>query len=137
MEPDDLLCSRNARSRTPLVGRAQWKIDQPPSLRDDERAWREHLYRSTCPIEDQPGEHLFCPPPISLRLAWLIFDCVYPIVPFQFAIRLFRGVAEAVHYHLFLSARDFQNPFLQERPRTCFKNLPLKSYGIWVDFRMI
>ncbi len=33
MEPDDLLCSRNARSRTPLVGRAQWKINQPPSLR--------------------------------------------------------------------------------------------------------
>jgi len=32
MEPDDLLCSRNARSRTPLVGRAQWKINQPPSL---------------------------------------------------------------------------------------------------------
>jgi hypothetical protein len=33
MEPDDLLCSRNARSRTPLVGRAQWKIIQPPSLK--------------------------------------------------------------------------------------------------------
>jgi len=33
MEADDLLCSRNARSRTPLVGRAQWKINQPPSLR--------------------------------------------------------------------------------------------------------
>jgi len=33
MEPDDLLCSRNARSRTPLVGRAQWEINQPPSLR--------------------------------------------------------------------------------------------------------
>ena len=32
MEPDDLLCSRNARSQTPLVGRAQWKINQPPSL---------------------------------------------------------------------------------------------------------
>jgi hypothetical protein len=31
MEPDDLLCSRNARSRTPLVGRAQWEINQPPS----------------------------------------------------------------------------------------------------------
>jgi hypothetical protein len=31
MEPDDLLCSRNARSRTPLVGRAQWKINQPLS----------------------------------------------------------------------------------------------------------
>jgi hypothetical protein len=33
MEPDDLLCSRNARSQTPLVGRAQWKINQPPSLK--------------------------------------------------------------------------------------------------------
>ena len=40
MEADDLLCSRNARSRTPLVGRAQWKINQPPSLRDNERAWK-------------------------------------------------------------------------------------------------
>jgi len=28
MEPDDLLCSRNARSRTPLVGRAQSRINQ-------------------------------------------------------------------------------------------------------------
>jgi hypothetical protein len=55
MEPDDLLCSRNARSRTPLVGRAQWKINQPPSLRDNERAWREHLIRSTRALEDQPG----------------------------------------------------------------------------------
>jgi len=44
MEPDDLLCSRNAWSRTPLVGRAQWKINQPPSLRDYERDWRDHLY---------------------------------------------------------------------------------------------
>jgi hypothetical protein len=32
MGTDDLLCSRNARSRTPFVGRAQWKINQPPSL---------------------------------------------------------------------------------------------------------
>jgi hypothetical protein len=32
MEPDDLLCSRNARPRKALVGRAQWKINQPPSL---------------------------------------------------------------------------------------------------------
>ncbi len=31
MEPDDLLCSRNARSRTLLVARAQWKINQAPS----------------------------------------------------------------------------------------------------------
>jgi len=38
MEADDLLCSRNARSRTPLVGRAQWKINQPPSLRYNEQA---------------------------------------------------------------------------------------------------
>ena len=29
MEPDDLLCSRNARSEKTLVGRAQWKINQP------------------------------------------------------------------------------------------------------------
>src|SRR2546422_9394418 len=55
MEPDDLLCSRNARSRTPLVGRAQWKINQPPSLRDNEQAWREHLCRSTRAVEDRPG----------------------------------------------------------------------------------
>ena len=55
MEPDDLLCSRNARSRTPLVGRAQWKINQPPSLRDSERAWREHLFCSMRALEDQPG----------------------------------------------------------------------------------
>ena len=31
MEPDDLLCSRNARPEKALVGRAQWKIIQPPS----------------------------------------------------------------------------------------------------------
>ena len=32
MEPDDLLCSRNARPQKALVERAQWKINQPPSL---------------------------------------------------------------------------------------------------------
>ena len=53
MEPDDLLCSRNARSRTPLVGRAQWKINQPPSLRENERAWREHLCCSTRAVKDR------------------------------------------------------------------------------------
>jgi hypothetical protein len=31
MESDDLLCSRNARLEKALVGRAQWKINQPPS----------------------------------------------------------------------------------------------------------
>ena len=35
MEPDDLLCSRNARSQTPLVGRAQGEINQPPSLKKE------------------------------------------------------------------------------------------------------
>jgi NAD(P)H-flavin reductase len=44
MEADDLFCSCNARSRTPLVGRAQWKINQPPSLRNNERAWKEHFF---------------------------------------------------------------------------------------------
>ena len=33
MEADDLLCSRNARPPKALVGRAQWKIIQPPSLK--------------------------------------------------------------------------------------------------------
>ena len=33
LEPDDLLCSRNARPQKALVGRAQWKINQPPSLK--------------------------------------------------------------------------------------------------------
>jgi hypothetical protein len=33
MEPDDLLCSRNARPQKALVGRAQWKLTQPPSLK--------------------------------------------------------------------------------------------------------
>jgi len=34
MGPDDLLCSRNARPEKALVGRAQWKINQPPSPRE-------------------------------------------------------------------------------------------------------
>jgi hypothetical protein len=42
MEADDLLYSRNARSRTPLVERPQWKINQPPSLRNYERGWKEY-----------------------------------------------------------------------------------------------
>jgi hypothetical protein len=37
------------------VGRAQWKINQPPSLRDNERAWREHVYRSMRAVEDRSG----------------------------------------------------------------------------------
>ena len=42
MEPDDLLCSRNARPPKALVGRAQWKINQPPSLKR-ERASLDRL----------------------------------------------------------------------------------------------
>jgi hypothetical protein len=41
MEPDDLLCSRNARSEKTLVGRAQWKINQPPSLKITSELGRE------------------------------------------------------------------------------------------------
>ena len=52
MEPDDLLCSRNARPEKALVGRAQWKISQPPSLERNEQAWREHLYRSMRAVKD-------------------------------------------------------------------------------------
>jgi len=33
MEPDDLLCSRNARPPKALVGRAQWEINQVPPLK--------------------------------------------------------------------------------------------------------
>jgi hypothetical protein len=29
MEPDDLLCSRNARPQKALVGREQWEITAP------------------------------------------------------------------------------------------------------------
>jgi len=36
MEPDDLLCSRNAQLKKALVGRAQWKINQPPSLKTEQ-----------------------------------------------------------------------------------------------------
>jgi len=39
MEPDELLCSRNARPQKALVGRAQEKLNQPPSL----EGWRASL----------------------------------------------------------------------------------------------
>jgi hypothetical protein len=42
-EADDLLCSRNARPEKALVGRAQWKINQPPSLRDNECGGRINI----------------------------------------------------------------------------------------------
>ena len=43
METDDLLCSRNARPQKALVGRAQWTIRQPPSLRENERSRKDQL----------------------------------------------------------------------------------------------
>ncbi len=55
MEPDDLLCSRNARPEKALVGRAQWKINQPPSLERNEQAWREHIYRSMRAVKGSLG----------------------------------------------------------------------------------
>jgi hypothetical protein len=58
MEPDDLLCSRNARPQMALVGRAQWKINQPPSLRENELALKEHLYRSMRAVKGSLGHSL-------------------------------------------------------------------------------
>ena len=55
MEPDDLLCSRNARPEKALVGRAQWKINQPPSLDKNKQAWREHVYRPTRAVKGSLG----------------------------------------------------------------------------------
>ena len=52
MEPDDLLCSRNARPQKALVGRAQWKISQPHPLRENKQAWREHTYRPMRVVKD-------------------------------------------------------------------------------------
>ena len=46
MEPDDLLCSRNARPQKALVGRAQWKINQPPSLGRKRASFEESFVAS-------------------------------------------------------------------------------------------
>jgi hypothetical protein len=55
MEPDALLCSRNARSRTPLVGRAQWKISQPPSLEREQASLEGDTYRSMRAVKSSLG----------------------------------------------------------------------------------
>jgi hypothetical protein len=44
MEPDNLLCSRNARSQKTLVGRAQWKINQAPSLKIEQASLEGSFY---------------------------------------------------------------------------------------------
>ena len=48
MRADDLLCSRNARPEKALVGRAQRKINQPPSLRENEQAWKDGTGAARC-----------------------------------------------------------------------------------------
>ena len=47
MEADDLLCSGNARPGKALVGRAQWKINQPPSLEEMSELGRGGVDRTT------------------------------------------------------------------------------------------
>ena len=54
MEADDLLCSRNARPQKALVGRAQWKIIQPSSLKR-ERASLEGS--SVISLDGRSGNH--------------------------------------------------------------------------------
>ena len=63
MGADDLLCSRNARSRTPLVGRAQWKINQPPSLERKRADWKDGTGVARCPSCSQNAH-------IQKVLAW-------------------------------------------------------------------
>ena len=55
MEPDDLLCSRNARPEKALVGRAQWKINQPPSLRREQASLEGACISSDARSERQFG----------------------------------------------------------------------------------
>jgi hypothetical protein len=63
MGADDLLCSRNARHQKALVGRAQWKINQPPSLKR-ERASLEDQLDLLCPSDARNKGQ---PRPLPLR----------------------------------------------------------------------
>jgi hypothetical protein len=38
-----------------LVGRAQGKVSQPPSLDKNKQAWREHVYRPMRAVKDNPA----------------------------------------------------------------------------------
>ena len=72
MEPDDLLYSRNARPRKALVGRAQWKINQPPSLKKQRARW-EGLFREG---EEKGRDHdIF----IRIRLVLIFASALVPI----------------------------------------------------------
>ncbi len=53
MEPDDLLCSRNAHDQNVLVRRAQGEINKPPSLKR-ERASLEGSFMWARAVEPQP-----------------------------------------------------------------------------------
>jgi hypothetical protein len=55
MEPDDLLCSRNARLKKALVGRAQWKINQPPSLKKERASLEGSFYCSMRAVKGSLG----------------------------------------------------------------------------------
>jgi hypothetical protein len=57
MEPDDLLCSRNARPQKALVGRAQWEINQVPSLKRSRASLEGDLYCSRR-VKDNLGTFL-------------------------------------------------------------------------------
>jgi hypothetical protein len=47
-------CSRNAHDKNVLVRRAHLRIDQAALIWGTyERAWKDHLYRSTCAVGDQ------------------------------------------------------------------------------------
>jgi hypothetical protein len=56
MEPDDLLCSRNARSRTPLVGRAQSRVSLATPLNTVEKGRRTERHpRWSCAPRTEEG----------------------------------------------------------------------------------
>ena len=61
MEPDDLLCSLNARPVKALVGRAQWKINQevPSKLGGS--------ITEACAFREQEDDQAALPPPISIH----------------------------------------------------------------------
>ncbi len=54
----DLLCSRNARPEKALVGRAQWKINQPPSLKRKRASFEGSFIVS---LDGRNGNELSCP----------------------------------------------------------------------------
>ena len=61
MGADYLLCSRNARPQKALVGRAQWKINQPPSLRESEQAWRDLFEHERWSLNARSEGRFACP----------------------------------------------------------------------------